>query len=193
MNKIVLASGSPRRKEILNKYNINPIIHSADMEEKQHQDEIPVQVAMGLALEKAIWVNEKLSNGEIIIAADTIVVVEDKILGKPKDEEDAFNMLSLLSGREHYVITAIAIIKNSSNIKVVDYETTTVRFRHLTKSQILRYIETKEPLDKAGAYGIQGYGELLVEGITGCYSNVVGLPIGKLDHLLSRYFDIQIL
>ncbi len=193
MEKLILASSSPRRKEILNRYKLNPIIYGAQIEEKYIKGELPKQVVMSLAFEKSYWVSKHFSNGEVIIGADTIVVLEDKILGKPKDEEDAFKILSSLSGKEHRVITGICIIKANTNIKVIDYEETTVRFRHLSEKQISKYIQTKEPMDKAGAYGIQGYGQILVEKIDGCYSNVVGLPLGKLDYLLNKFFDIQIL
>ncbi|WP_353096651.1 Maf family protein [Tissierella praeacuta] len=193
MEKIILASSSPRRKEILNKYKLNPIIFGAQIEEKLRGGESPKQVAMSLAFEKSFWVSNHFSNGEIIIGADTIVVLEDTILGKPKDEDDAFRILSLLSGKEHSVITGICIMKANTNMKIIDYEMTKVKFRHLSEEQIIRYIHTKEPLDKAGAYGIQGYGQILVEKIDGCYSNVVGLPLGKLDYLLNKFFDIQIL
>lgn len=192
MDKIILASASPRRKELLNKYNINPIICGADIEEKQFSNELPEQIAMSLAFEKAHWVSNHY-NDSIVIGADTIVVLDNKVIGKPKDENDAFNILDSLSGREHSVITGISIIHGKSNTKIIDYESTLVKFRHLSKDKILRYIQTKEPLDKAGAYGIQGLGMVLVEQINGCYSNVVGLPLGKLDYLLGRFFDIQIL
>jgi septum formation protein len=193
MEKIILASSSPRRKEILNKYKLNPIIFEAKIEEKKAYNESPKQVAMALAFEKASWVSNNFNNGEVIIGADTIVVLGDRILGKPKDEEDAFRILSLLNNKEHCVITGVSIIKANTNIKIIDYESTLVRFRHLSDEQIKRYIETKEPMDKAGAYGIQGYGEVLVEKIDGCYSNVVGLPLGKLDYLLNKFFNIKIL
>ncbi|MDU5080628.1 septum formation protein Maf [Tissierella sp. P1] len=193
MEKIILASSSPRRKEILNRYHLNPIIFGAEIEEKQIKGELPEQVAMSLAFEKSYWVSNYFSNGEIIIGADTIVVSEDMILGKPKDEKDAFRILSLLNGKEHSVITGICIIRANTNIKIIDYENTAVRFRHLSEEQIMRYIHTNEPMDKAGAYGIQGYGQILVEKINGCYSNVVGLPLGKLDYLLNKFFNVKIL
>lgn len=193
MNKIILASSSPRRKELLERYNLNPTIFKPEVEEKEGLGENPIQIAMSLAFEKAYWVSDHFNNDEIIIGADTIVVYENEILGKPKDKEDAFRTLSLLSGKTHFVITGVSIIKANSSLKVVDYEKTKVEFRKLSESQINRYIETKEPMDKAGAYGIQGYGEILVKGIEGCYSNVVGLPLGKLDYLLDRFFNMKIL
>ena len=193
MEKIILASSSPRRKEILNRFNLNPLIVEAKIEEKKSYNESPKQVAMALAFEKALWVCNKFNNEEVVIGADTIVVLGNRILGKPKDEEDAFRILSLLNNKEHSVITGISIIRANTNIKIIDYESTLVRFRHLSEEQIKRYINTKEPMDKAGAYGIQGYGEVLVEKIDGCYSNVVGLPLGRLDYLLNKFFNIKIL
>ena len=193
MNKIVLASSSPRRIEILTKFGLNPTVLKAEIEEKISNGEKPEIVVMGLALEKALSVSKDLEKDRIIIAADTIVVLDNKILGKPSDEEEAYNMLHSLSGKEHKVITGLSIIKVQSNIKIVDYETTYVKFRDLSKEKINNYIKTKEPMDKAGAYGIQGLGEILVEEIKGSYSNVVGLPIGKLDFLLSKFFGIKII
>lgn len=193
MEKIILASSSPRRIEFLQKYNLNPVIVKAEIQEKTMEGERPEQIAMALAFEKASWVSNKFKDGEIIIGADTIVVFEDEILGKPKDEDDAFRMLKTLNGKEHRVITGICIIKANTNIKLIDFESTLVKFRKLTDEKILNYIHTNEPMDKAGAYGIQGFGQILVEKIDGCYSNVVGLPIGKLDNILNKYFNINML
>lgn len=193
MDTIVLASSSPRRKEILEKYNIEPIIVKANVSEKVHSNETVEQITMALAFEKANQITDKFSNGEIIIGADTIVACDNKILGKPKDEHEAFNMLKLLSDREHEVLTGISIIKINTNIKIIDYEKTIVKFRKLSDEKIRNYIKTKEYVDKAGAYGIQGLGGVLVEWIKGCYFNVVGLPIYKLDILLERHFDISLL
>lgn len=193
MDKIILASSSPRRREILNKYNINPIIIESNIEEKIRDKETPEQIAMSLAFEKAYNVSNKVDEDKIIIGADTIVAIDHTILGKPKDEEDAFKTLDMLNGREHFVITGISMIRSNTNIKIIDYEKTKVKFRNLTSEQIKRYIATNEPMDKAGAYGIQGYGEILIERIEGCYSNVVGLPLGKMDYWLNKVFNVSIL
>ena len=193
MDKIILASSSPRRKELLSKYNLNPIIVKSSIKEKISPNETTEQIAMALAFEKAKQVGEKYEQGEIIIGADTIVAYEGKILGKPKDEEDAKYMLKYLSGKKHEVVTGISIIKANSNLKVIDYERTIVKFRKLTDRKIENYIKTKEYIDKAGAYGIQGVGGILVEKISGCYFNIVGLPLYKLDILLEKYFDISLL
>lgn len=193
MKNIILASSSPRRKELLDKYNLNLCIFPAEIDESHRKDESPEQIAMALALEKALWVEEHFNKNEIIIAADTIVVLEGEILGKPVDEEEAFHMLKLLSGKEHEVITGLSIVRANTNLKVVDFERTIVQFRNISDEKIKKYISTKEPMDKAGSYGIQGYGQVLVKKINGCYSNVVGLPLGKLDCLLNKFFNIQIL
>ena len=129
---------------------------------------------MSLAFQKAYDIS-KLYPDKIVIGADTIVVYDGQVLGKPKDNDDAFRILKLLNGNEHNVITGISLIQNSSNIKIVDYES------------------TFEPMDKAGAYGIQGQGALLVEKINGCYLNVVGLPLVKLDFLLNKFFKISLI
>ena len=193
MNTIVLASASPRRRELLQKHNINPIIAKSTIKEKIFANEKPEVVAMALAFEKVYNVMKDFNNGEIILGADTLVCLDGKILGKPKSEEDAINMLKLLSGKKHEVITGLCIGKSSTNIKIIDYEKTYVKFRDLDEKIIKNYIDTKEYIDKAGAYGIQGIGGILVEKIEGCYFNVVGLPLYRLDILLDKHFDIRLL
>jgi len=193
MVKIVLASSSPRRKELLLKYNIDPIIVKANIKEKTYEEEKPEQVVMALAFEKANDVAKRFNNGEIVLGADTVVACEGKILGKPEDEYDGIRMIEFLNNREHEVITGICLIKAGTNIKIIDYEKTIVKFRNLSDKKIKKYIETGEYIDKAGAYGIQGFGSLLIEYIHGCYFNVVGLPVSKLDFLLEKHFNISLL
>lgn len=192
MKKIVLASGSPRRKELFAQLDIIPIVWSSDITEKSSTIEKPESVAMSLALQKALVASELFSDS-LVIAADTIVVLDGSIMGKPKSEEDAYEMLKALSGRSHEVITGLAIIDSSSGSKVVDYEKTIVTFRNLENERINSYISSGEVLDKAGAYGIQGKGALLVEKLEGCYFNVVGLPLTKLEICLERYFDTKLM
>jgi len=192
MNDLILASSSPRRKEILERYNLFPLIVKSNISEKINIGEYPIQIAMSLAFQKAMDVSRKYEN-KIVIGADTIVVLNNEILGKPKDKNDAINMLSMLNNKTHHVITGISVIKGDEGVKLIDYEITKVKFRKNSTERILRYVETKEPLDKAGAYGIQGLGGILVENIDGCYSNVVGLPLTKIDQILVKYFDINIL
>ena len=192
MNKIVLASSSPRRKELLKKYNVNSFVYP-EIEEKTSSKERPEEIVMALSFQKASQVASKFKGEEIVVGADTIVVYNGRILGKPKDEVEAFKTIELLNDKEHQVVTGISIIKANSNIKIIDYERTIVKFRKLTNKKIQKYIDTKEYIDKAGGYGIQGYGELLVEYIKGCYYNVVGFPIGKFDFLLEKHFNMTLL
>lgn len=192
MEKIILASGSPRRKEILDKYNLNPLVIKSQVSEIINDEEAPEQIAMTLAFRKSIDVSRHYAD-YIVIGADTIVVYEDQVLGKPTDKEDAFRMLSLLSGKTHRVITGVSIIKESVGIKIVDYDTTYVKFKYLSEDRIRNYINTNEYADKAGSYGIQGLGGILVEKIDGCYFNVVGLPLTRIDYILSRYFNFKII
>ncbi len=190
---IVLASASPRRKELLSNLNLDFKIIKSDIEEFVNDKDIPTSVAMSLSFQKAIDIANKTSENDIVIGADTIVVLDDKILGKPKDEQDAFNTLTQLSGKYHKVITGICVLRLSDNKKVVDYEVTKVKMREFSEDEIKRYIKTTEPMDKAGSYAIQGYGSLLVEQINGDYFNVVGLPVSKLAQILYRHFDVNII
>ncbi|WP_279222257.1 Maf family protein [Anaerophilus nitritogenes] len=192
LNKIVLASSSPRRKEILNRFEIPFEVKVAQIEEKIHIGDTPKQVAMSLAFEKAIEVSKTCEVGDIVIAADTIVV-KNHILGKPKNYDEAFRMLKNLQNNIHFVITGIAVIQAHTYNKFVAYDQTKVKMKELTDGIIKRYIDTGEVWDKAGAYGIQGKGSVLIEWIEGDYFNVVGLPIGKLQSILSTYFNIELI
>lgn len=192
MRRIVLASASPRRKEILEKFGLKFEIMTSEVEEEFDKYEDPAKVAESLALEKGLDVSKKCNKGDIVIAADTIVYY-DSILGKPRDREDAFNILKSLSGKTHKVITGFAILEVGSEKKVVDHEVTSVKFRDLNDEKIERYLNTQEYVDKAGAYGIQGYGEILVESISGSFSNVVGLPSYRVDKYLEDNFNLKLL
>lgn len=192
LSKIILASGSLRRKEIFEKFNIPFEIKVADIEEKVNEGEAPEEIAMSLSFQKAMAVAETCNGGDIVIAADTIVV-KNKILGKPKDYDDAFRTLTLLENDVHFVITGFAVVKAHTYEKFVSYDKTKVKMKKLDHDFIKRYIETGEVWDKAGAYGIQEKGALMVESIEGDYFNVVGLPIGKLQDILSKYFKIELL
>ena len=190
---IVLASASPRRKELLSNLNLDFKIMKSNIEEFVNDKDTPESVAMSLSFQKAIDIANKTSENNIVIGADTIVVLDEKILGKPMNEQDAFNTLTQLSGKYHEVITGICVLRLSDNKKIVDYEVTKVKMREFSESEIRRYIKTTEPMDKAGSYGIQGYGSLLVEKINGDYFNVVGLPVSKLGQILYRHFDVNII
>lgn len=192
LEKIVLASASPRRKGIFAKYNIPFEVITSDIEEKFDNNDLPAVTVMSLAFQKCIDVSKTIEEDRIIIAADTIVYFNGEILGKPKNKEEARKTLQKLSGQTHSVYTGMAIIKANANEKVIDYCETKVKFRRLDDEVIEKYISSSEYADKAGSYGIQGKGALFVESINGSYSNVVGLPIVKLDILLKKYFEISL-
>ncbi|NLM69789.1 MAG: septum formation inhibitor Maf [Firmicutes bacterium] len=173
--EIILASKSPRRVELLQQFNIKFRVQVANVPEEQRDS--PKQTAISNASAKARAVLE-LFPKSLIIGADTIVVVDQEILGKPRDREDAAKMLRLLSGRKHHVITGVALV--TEKVQRTFYEETAVFFRTLADYEIRTYLNTGEPFDKAGAYAIQGIGGAFVESISGCYYNVVGLPIPRL-------------
>lgn len=181
---IILASQSPRRRELMEKLNIPFTVRVADIDETM-DPELPLPVAVALlSRRKARAVPHEKS--DIVIAADTVVVCDDTVLGKPRDEKDAFRMLSSLSGRAHKVMTGITVLQDS---KVVSHtEITDVYFRELSKEEIKAYIQTGDPMDKAGAYGIQSGAAVFVEKLHGDYFNVVGLPVCRLSCILKEDF-----
>lgn len=185
MKKLVLASSSPRRAEILKNLGVQFDIIPSDIEERFTETK-PHDIAKNLAFIKAKDVASKVERDRIIIGADTIVCKDDIVLGKPVSKDDAFHMLKELSGSIHKVVTGICVINNMNSTVYQDYEETIVCFKNLSDEEIWHYIHTGEPLDKAGAYGIQGLGGLFVKKIDGCYFNVVGLPIYKLYVLLGE-------
>ena len=185
--KIILASGSPRRKEILEGLGASFTVVSADADESCSLTD-PAKYTMELARRKGQAVWEKLSadmSDAVVISADTVVATDSEILGKPADGDDAHRMLSALSGKEHSVITGIGI--TVGGITRVDYCETRVRVSRIPEEEIRKYVASGDPMDKAGAYGIQGEFSKWVEGISGCYFNVVGLPTHTLNKL---FFEI---
>lgn len=180
MKKIVLASASPRRTEILDTLKIPYMVRISNLNEDNYTDNNPIELVKTLANEKARDVIKKHETDIVIIAADTIVCCDNIVLGKPHNTEKAMEYLKLLKGKTHSVYTGIAIIDTATNISYIDYCETKVTMRKYSDAEIISYINTKEPYDKAGAYAIQGIGAALVSGISGDYSNVVGLPISKL-------------
>ena len=188
---LILASKSPRRREILENTKVRFSIEESQIDEVIKLNELPKETVMRLAYEKALDVANRNRNS-LVIGADTIVVINDTILGKPKDDIEAFSMLKLLSGKTHYVITGFALINLSLDKKIIDCQVSQVTFKELSEQCIKDYLQTKESLDKAGAYGIQGYGGLLVENIQGDYFNIVGLPISKISDYLKDHFDINL-
>jgi septum formation protein len=181
---IVLASSSPRREKLLRKIGCDFKVMISDIIEDNAKNIPPVQLAVFHARAKALDVAAKNEPDDVVIGADTIVVMEGQVYGKPVDKTDACRMLGELAGKVHEVITGVALAAKGQ--VWTDYSITQVKIRQLTVSEIEKYVATGEPLDKAGAYAIQGMGALLVEGITGCYTNVVGLPLVTLDNLLRR-------
>jgi septum formation protein len=183
---LYLASQSPRRKKLLKQLNLKFKVTSADIDEKIKKNETPLQNVKRLSLEKLNKSREQIKKG-IIITADTVVVLNDKIIGKPKNKKDAFRILSMLSGKTHFVYTGFSVYNSVTGKLINDYEKTAVTFRKLEAAEIRDYIETGSPMDKAGAYGIQDdFGAVFVKKINGCYYNVVGLPLAKLYNSLLR-------
>lgn len=187
--KIVLASASERRQELLGRLVNDFDIIVSDFDESQvifdgNIDRYVKDIALG----KALNVKEKLSSDAIIISADTIVTLENNILGKPKNKDDAFNMLKQLQDRKHLVYSGVVVINTSKNVIKQESLATEVTFSKISDNEILEYIKTGEPLDKAGAYGIQGIGGIFVKEIKGCYYNVVGLPLNKLRSMLKEVY-----
>ena len=170
---LVLASNSPRRQQILKDAGIPYIVRAGSVSEQPRLGESPLDYVRRLAEEKAFAV--EIHAGEIVLAADTVVVVDDHLLEKPRDQADAIRMLRLLSGREHAVLTGICL--RSESRKIVDATTTRVRFIPLSEAEIAEYAQSGEPMDKAGAYAIQGLASKFIDRVEGCYFNVVGLPI----------------
>lgn len=193
--KILLASKSPRRQELLKNINLDFEVAVSNFDEKSvsQKDRQPGNYAGELALRKAETVADAIKAEKgveyLVIGADTIVVLNGEVLGQPADAADARRMLKMLSGTANQVITGVAVISLKDGQKTVHkaFESTLVYFKHLADGEIERYIATGEPLDKAGAYGIQGIASLFVEEIEGCYFNVVGLPIMRLSKLFKLH------
>ena len=183
--EIILASQSPRRKELLERMGIRTFT-VMDSGVDEHEEELlpPEELVCRLSERKAEAVAQRAPAGAVVIAADTVVSLDGAILGKPADKLEAFRMLSTLSGVRHQVYTGVTVMRDGE--KQIEHETTDVTFRELSEEEIERYLATGEPMDKAGAYGIQGYGALLVERIEGDYYNVMGLPVCRLGQMLRR-------
>lgn len=183
MSKLILASASPRRMEILKSLGLTFEVVPSNYDEIIVQKS-PYELVVEFASEKAMEVAGRTAPGKIILAADTIVYKDGEILGKPKNDVDAVRMLEKLSNDSHRVISGLCLYDTTTRVAKCDWEETIVYFKELSKEEIDDYIHTSEPLDKAGAYGIQGFGGVFVKRIEGCYFNVVGLPVYKLNLLL---------
>jgi septum formation protein len=182
---LVLASASPRRTAMLRKLGIRFRARPVAVSEEIHPGEDPAQAVARLAAAKARSA-ARPGEDERVVGADTVVVVEEAVLGKPRDPDDARSMLERLSGREHLVMTGVAVVRGRDGALFSGVERTRVRFRALSGEDIEALVESGDGLDKAGAYGIQGLAALAVEGISGDYNNVVGLPLGLLRTLLRK-------
>ncbi len=185
MEELILASGSPRRKELLTLAGIPFTIETAEVEETFEASWTPAEVVLHLSALKARAVSAR-HPGRTVLGADTIVALDGEILGKPADREDAFRMLRTLSGRTHEVYTGVCITDGTKEDRF--FERTEVTFFDLTDEEIRAYVATGEPLDKAGAYGIQGRGIVLVKSVTGDFPNVIGLPVGVVKKRLASGF-----
>jgi septum formation protein len=183
--RLILASGSPRRQEILRNAGFEFEVRPSSVNEDPLPGESPEAMVMRLAQEKALQVAGTVPAGSIVLGADTTVVVDGEMLAKPLDASDAARMLRRLSGRVHRVVTGVCLVKAPAVVAASGCERTEVRFRELSDVAIRDYVSSGEPFDKAGAYAIQGRASRFVTRIEGCYFNVVGLPVGLVDKLLT--------
>lgn len=175
---MILASKSPRRREIMESFGFNLEIITPDIDEVSDEIKIVDQI-MDIARKKVLAVSKNFKS-DYILAADTVVVLDNKVFGKPKDKSEAKEMLKLLSGRTHEVITAYCLLNLDKKVEIVSRDITKVKFKDLTEEIIEWYLSTGEPFDKAGSYGIQGKGALLIENIDGDFFSVMGLPIERI-------------
>ena len=183
--KLILASRSPRRADILTREKVEFVVIIPPDVEGGEASSDPVEHVLSLSRAKAENVAGQVENA-IVLGADTIVVLDGEILGKPRDKENAFSTLKKLSGRMHRVYTGVTLVNKYNGEAASDYDVTEVKFNPLDDQKIRDYIATEEPMDKAGAYGIQGMGGFLVESIGGSLDNVIGLPTGKLKEMLTK-------
>lgn len=189
--KLILASSSPRRKELLEQVGFQFEVIPNKVDENMKNGENPVDHVLRLAEEKALDVANGLKNSWVI-GADTIVLVDGEILGKPDGKQDAYRMLMKLSGKDHKVITGFCILDTDTKKTISEYVETIVTVKELTEEEIESYIETKEPFDKAGSYAIQGIGSFMVREIKGSYTNVVGLPVCEVVECLRRVGEVRL-
>ena len=179
-SKIILASGSPRRKELLLQIGIVPEIIVSHVEEKITSD-VPAEVVMSLAEQKAVDVAKEMPEGTVILGSDTVVAADGKILGKPKSHEEAYEMIRRLAGRSHQVYTGVCLVKKEpegeADTVVCVYDETDVNVSSMTEKEIREYADSEEPMDKAGSYAVQGFFARYIDGLKGSYANVMGLPV----------------
>lgn len=190
--KIILASASPRRKDLLESIGLKFEVIPSNFEENIENKPFSKELIEELAREKAMDVRKTIDYPAVIIGSDTVVVIDNQILGKPKDKDDAFRMLKLLSGKTHQVISAIAVIDTETDKIITDSVISDVTFREISDTEIKNYIATGEPMDKAGSYAIQSIASIFINSICGCYNNIVGISTYKLGEIL-RQLGISIL
>jgi len=183
---LILASASPRRRDLLRNAGIDFEVRPGQFVEEIQPDELPEEFARRAAREKAMQIAASAPPGLLVLGADTVVVIDGQTLGKPSDPQDATRMLRLLSGRTHQVHTGICLVRPPDKIEALEHETTLVTFRKLDEVEIRQYVESGEPWDKAGGYAIQGLASKFVTRISGCYSNVVGLPVALVYEILKK-------
>jgi len=189
--RVVLASSSPRRQYLMGLLGIDFQVDPAKGEERMLEGESPEDAAVRLATQKASEVSSRRPK-DVVVGADTLVVLDDLVLGKPATAKEAREMLEALSGRTHVVVTGVTVAQASTGKVEQGFERTLVEFDVLGLGVIEAYVATGEPMDKAGAYAIQGRGSVLVKGISGCYFNVVGLPLRRLSQMLAQ-FGVRVL
>lgn len=188
MYKYILASKSPRRKELLTNIGITFDVIESDFDESTvSKDLAPDLYVQELAMFKTMSVLKNVPKSTLVIGADTVVVFDGEVMGKPKSRDDAVSMLKKLSGNVHYVYTGVCVARSDDGKSVASCEKTAVYFRNVSDSEIEYYVDTYNPLDKAGAYGIQEYAGVFVEKIDGDYFNIVGLPVCKLHTVISEF------
>lgn len=192
MVPIYLASSSPRRRELMEQLGLDFSVVVRPVDEMVEGKYPPGELVEILSARKAREVARELDRG-LVIGSDTVVVCQGKILGKPSGDQDALNMLRCLQGNEHFVYSGLAVIDAHSSKMVCTHERTRVLFRSAGDDELMRYVASGEPADKAGAYAIQGLGAVFVAGIEGCYANVVGLPVFRLAAVLKDFFGVDVL
>jgi len=191
--RLILASASPRRQELLRNAGFDfEVCPSQIPEEGPSRSEPPVEFVRRVAREKVLRVAASREPGSLVLGADTVVVINGLVLGKPTGPHDATHMLRLLSGQTHQVITGVCLVRVPDEIKALTHETTFVTFRELDESEIRSYIESREPFDKAGAYAVQGLASKFVTRISGCYFNVVGLPVPLVYEILKPFLQPEV-
>lgn len=184
---LILASASPRRLQLLEQLGMRPQVKPSRVEEHMTGEETPAELVMSLSGQKALDVASREPEGSLVLGADTVVAVDGRVLGKPASEEEAVQMLRMIQGRTHQVYTGVTIVRAGTGKARTFAEETQVEVYPMDDQEILSYVETKDPMDKAGAYGIQGVFAAHVRGIRGDYNNVVGLPIGRVYQELKAW------